>query len=125
MRVKSVPPLAGILCIGLLFSWAAAAAAEDGEDEMDDMMEDYFEYYMRESTRSGNPCSKLNYQCILPYSYFFFFKIAGPRSERIQSLEHLLYLNCFNQAVQLLQMPKKKCHQKNGHYKNKERQKTE
>lgn len=64
MRVKSVPPLAGILCIGLLFSWAAAA--EDGEDEMDDMMEDYFEYYMRESTRSGNPCSKLNYQCIFP-----------------------------------------------------------
>lgn len=105
MRVKSVPPLAGILCIGLLFSWAAAA--EDGEDEMNDMMEDYFEYYMRESTRSGNPCSKLNYQCIFPYSYFFFFKIAGPRSERIRSLEHLLYLSCFNQAVQLLQMPKK------------------
>lgn len=71
MRVKSVPPLAGILCIGLLFSWAAAAAAEDGEDEMNDMMEDYFEYYMRESTRSGNPCSKLNYQCIFPNSYFF------------------------------------------------------
>lgn len=106
MRVKSVPPLAGILCIGLLFSWAAAAA-EDGEDEMDDMMEDYFEYYMRESTRSGNPCSKLNYQCIFPYSYFFFFKIAGPRSERIRSLEHLLYLSCFNQTVQLLQMQKK------------------
>lgn len=76
MRVKSVPPLAGILCIGLLFSWAAAtAAAEDGEDEMDDMMEDYFEYYMRESTRSGNPCSKLNYQCIFPNSYFFSLKL--------------------------------------------------
>lgn len=56
MWMKSVPPLAGILCIGLLF-WASAAAAEDGEDEMDemdDMMEDYFEYYLRESTRSGN-----------------------------------------------------------------------
>lgn len=52
MWMKSVPPLAGILCIGLLF-WASAAA-EDGEDEMDDMMEDYFEYYLRESTRSGN-----------------------------------------------------------------------
>lgn len=101
MRVKSVPPLAGILCIGLLFSWAAAAAAEDGEDEMNDMMEDYFEYYMRESTRSGNPCSKLNYQCIFPNSYFF------SRSERIRSLEHLLYLSCFNQTVQLLQMQKK------------------
>lgn len=24
----------------------------------------------------------------------FFFKIAGPRSERIRSLEHLLYLSC-------------------------------
>lgn len=106
MRVKSVPPLAGILCIGLLFSWAAAAAAEDGEDEMNDMMEDYFEYYMRESTRSGNPCSKLNYQCIFPNSYFL-HKIAGPRSERIRSLEHLLYLSCFNQTVQLLQMQKK------------------
>lgn len=54
MWMKSVPPLAGILCIGLLF-WASAAAAEDGEDEMDDMMEDYFQYYLRESTRSGNP----------------------------------------------------------------------
>lgn len=76
MRVKSVPPLAGILCIGLLFSWAAAAAAaEDGEDEMNDMMEDYFEYYMRESTRSGNPCSKLNYQCIFPQLLFFSLKL--------------------------------------------------
>lgn len=37
----------------------------------------------------------------------FFFKIAGPRSERIRSLEHLLYLSCFNQTVQLLQMQKK------------------
>lgn len=57
MWMKSVPPLAGILCIGLLF-WASVAAAEDGEDEMDemdDMMEDYFEYYLLESTRSGNP----------------------------------------------------------------------
>lgn len=55
----------------------------------------------------------------------FFFKIAGLRSERIRSLEHLLYLSCFNQTVQLLKMQKKKCHQKNGHYKNKGRQKME
>lgn len=102
MRVKSVPPLAGILCIGLLFSWAAAAAAEDGEDEMGDMMEDYFEYYMRESTRSGNPCSKLNYQCIFPNSYFFSLKLRV-----LDRKEHLLYLSCFNQTVQLLQMQKK------------------
>lgn len=69
MWVKSVPPLAGILCISLLFFWAAAAA-EDGEDEMDDMMEDYFEYYLRESTRSGNLYISyilhINCQCVFP-----------------------------------------------------------
>lgn len=46
MWVKLVFFLVGILCIGFFFFWVVVVVVEDGEDEMDDMMEDYFEYYM-------------------------------------------------------------------------------
>ena len=49
--------LKGLVCLLLLLvSWTRAEHAENetAENRMDDMLEDYFEFYVRESTRSGN-----------------------------------------------------------------------
>ena len=48
--------LKGLVCLLLLVSWTRAEHAENetAENRMDDMLEDYFEFYVRESTRSGN-----------------------------------------------------------------------
>ena len=49
--------LKGLVCLLLLLvSWTRAEHAENGtaDNRMDDMLEDYFEFYVRESTRSGN-----------------------------------------------------------------------
>ena len=48
--------LKGLVCLLLLVSWTRAEHAENetADNRMDDMLEDYFEFYVRESTRSGN-----------------------------------------------------------------------
>ena len=49
--------LKGLVCLLLLLvSWTRAEHAENetADNRMDDMLEDYFEFYVRESTRSGN-----------------------------------------------------------------------
>jgi hypothetical protein len=58
MRNMSVSPLTGVVCCLLLVSWAAAAEDEDrklSENHKNEEREmEYFDFYMQESTHSGN-----------------------------------------------------------------------